>query len=394
MTELRSQSDTSPLVPATGPLTIVALAAAGVGLLGMFLKPEAFWAGYLVAALYWLGASLGCLGIALIHRTSGGRWGRAIGRQLYAGVGSTFFGLLAVALVAVGSKHLFPWAVHDQAHHDLNHHQQIYFSTPLLLGRFIGFSALWLLTGAALIRRYRQTAGDPNTPVNAGIAPPSLLLFFITTSFFIFDAVLSLTPGWSSSLFPLIQLMSYGITAMAICIIVRTRTLPVQNPDQIRLTHDLGNLLMAFNLLWTYQAFSQYLIMWSGDLPQEVDWYLQRRTPVGGMVSIGLFLFHFVIPFGLLLSRDLKKNPRALAGVALLLMVMCLVDNAWTILPSCHTSQGLAILFMLTNWIGLGAGWILVFNRKYLSLPVSLVPAGGHGHSHASGTAHSAGGAH
>lgn len=370
MTDSSSPSTTGTTPPTP---TVPLLAVAGVGVVvcvvGAMLQGKAFWAGYLVAAWYWLGVSLGCLGIGLIHRTTEGRWGHAIGRELHSGIAALVVSLIACGLLVAGAEAIYPWASAESSASQLNDHQKQYLEPMLVLGRFVLFSLLWLGHSFWMLRRYRSQAKDVHNVPAPKMAAISLALFFIAASFTGIDLVMSLSPGWMSSLFPLLLMMNFSTSGMALCIIIRCRRLEHPTEDQLALTHDLSNLLQAFNLLWAYLAFSQYLIIWSGDLPYEVDWYLERRTAIGVWASMALFLFRFLFPFVLLLSRDLKRSPTRVRWVAALLLVMCLVDIGWVILPSIDASSVGMIVFTVASWLAIGAIWLLMFFRSYSRLP-------------------------
>jgi hypothetical protein len=350
-------------IPGAG-LVLIALAGAAAG---AFLNPQSFWPAYLTAASFWLGMSLGCLGVLLLHRITGGRWGIAAHWELCAGAAALPVGIVAAAIVMAGTGWIYPWANESEFHH-LALSQQQFFETPFQAGRVIveaailALLALWVLWTAADFYR------DPNGYRGARKASLGLLLFFMTASFLVVDGVMSTSAGWSSSVFPLMEVVGFGVSALSVALIARGFVLTARAPteEELQRSHDLGTMLQAFNLVWVYLAFSQYLIIWSGDLPHEVEWYLDRRGPVSGLASLALFAFHFVVPFGLLLSRPLKRDPAKLAGVAALLLVMRTVDLGWIILPSRDVEPLASGLILPACWLAIGGFWFLMFERAHV----------------------------
>lgn len=369
MTAPANHRDTDRPAPLAGTAIVCAavlgLAASAAG---WWLRPDSFWPAYLCTVIDWLGVTLGCLGIALLHRITGGRWGFAAARELHAGIAMLPLVVAATAGLFFGAARLFPWADPSRFEH-LNPHQQEYFSGVMLSGRLIGILAVWGVLGAWSLVTYRRHVDGRGTVWDAKIAAAGLLLFFILTSFAVIDGIMALSPGWTSSLYGLLRIIGFSVSAMAAVLALRGLLTPpgeVPEVDRER-SHDLGNLLQAFNMMWAYLAFSQYLIIWSGDLPQEVSWYADRRTPAGAATSLALFGLHFALPFCLLLSRPLKRDPRRLALVAALLLVMQSVDHAWNVLPSLAVVGAETVPLLAAISLGIGGTWFLLvlgFRRR------------------------------
>lgn len=381
---------------------VAMLVALLVSAAGEFFSPTAFWGGYLTAVTFWLGVSLGCLGTALLHSLTGGRWGESIGRELRAALGPFAVGLLAVIPLAFGAAMIYPGAAGSQDASVLNAHQQWYFSPPLLAGRFLLYAVVWCGLSAWLLwahGRFRERYATAVSPRKAALG---LLAFWLTVTFASVDGLMSLTPHWASSMFPLMRVVGAGVAGLAFVVLVRSLSLVVEgqgsrgqgqrtgtsseeiddappgrdsgssplDPQTSQTQNDLGNMLQAYNMMWTYLAFSQYIITWSGDIAEEVKWYYDRRNPVTAAAEIGLFLFHFAVPFVLLLSRDVKRNPRRLASIAGLLLFMRLVADGWIILPPTGADAAWAIALTLSNAVVLGGLWLLVFAWLRKRLPI------------------------
>lgn len=347
-----------------GVSVVAGIACAALG----FSTPAAFWSGYLVAATFWMSISAGCLAIGLIHGVSGGRWGRFIGRSLHAGISTLFYSLLACWVLVLGASLVFPWAG-EAGWNTLNKHQQIWLNPSVVAIRFAVICGIWLLYGLWLNRRYPRDAKDPVSEVPQGTAAGGILLFFISFSIVAIDFMMALSPAWSSSMYPLIRILNCGVSGLAVCAIAQNRALVNPNREQVDRVQDIGNLLQAFNLLWTYLSFSQYVLIWTGDIAGEVQWFMDRRTPFWLPVAYILFALHFVVPFLLLLSRDVKRGRTWQSRIAVLLLVMCLLDIAWTLLPSIPVAATPAMLSAIAATAAIGGIWIMLFQRAFATLP-------------------------
>ena len=185
-------------------------------------------------------------------------------------------------------------------------------------------------------------------------------VFVFTVSFASFDWVMSLDAEWFSTIFGLLFVVNWVLSAFAFVITVmvllstRKPMLGIVAPAHF---HDLGKLLLAFVMLWAYFSFSQYLIIWSGNIPEETKWYLHRLRGGWGYVGLLIVLLHFALPFVLLLSRDLKRNARTLMRVAVLVFVMRFIDLLWLIVPEFHRGNlhfGWETLSPNRHWVGFG----------------------------------------
>jgi hypothetical protein len=170
----------------------------------------------------------------------------------------------------------------------------------------------------------------------SALAGPGILFWGLTVTFMSIDWVMSLNPHWFSTMFGLLFIAGQALNAMAFLIIVlallsfRRPLAGIMNATHL---HDLGKLLLALVMVWAYFSFSQFLIIWAGNLPSEVPWYVRRLNGGWQFVALALVLGHFALPFALLLSRDLKRNFKLLAGVSVFVLVMRLVDLYWVTAP-------------------------------------------------------------
>jgi hypothetical protein len=362
---------------------LVGLAGAVLLVVGYFLWPERFFSSYLVGHIYWLGIALGSLALVMVQHLSGGAWGLAARRILEAA--SRTLPALALLFVPVlfGIGNLYEWSHPDRVAGDpLLEHKAGYLNTPFFIGRAILYFAIWIGL-AFLINRWsaRQDAAPDVrwTKKLKAVSAPGLVLYAFSISFAAIDWVMSLEPHWFSTIYGVWLLGGHGISALAVLIV--TAAWLVKREPMIAAYkkvhfHDWGKLMLAFTLLWTYFSLSQLLIIWSGNLPEEVVWYDHRLTGGWQYVAVSIALLHFAAPFLLLLSRDLKRDTRRLVPVALLLLAMHWVDYYWNVVPSPFLMEHASKLTPndLFAPIAVGGLWVWLFVRELRKRP--LLPVG------------------
>ncbi|MFZ0311936.1 MAG: hypothetical protein WAL85_04430 [Candidatus Korobacteraceae bacterium] len=364
---------------------------------GAVTSLDQFLRGYLIAYMFWLGLSLGCLGLLMVQFLSGGFWGLSIRRVLEAS--SKCLPLMFVLFLPIlfGRNHLYQW-MNDPS---LTEHNSWYLHT----GGFGGWYARWIIyfviwIGLAYVLNKRGDALD--SPPDRGALPHfqglsglGLVLYSLTISFAAVDWVMSLDPHWGSTIYGLIFLAGQGLSALAFSVIMLTlltRYSPYREIIKPTQFHDLGKLMLAFVMLFAYFSFSQWLIIWAGNLPEEIGWYLNRIRGGWGVVALIIILFHFALPFALLLSRERKRAGRRLIGIAVFLMFMRVVDIYWYVVPNFAHERGhfyLSIWYVLVP-LGVGGVWLTYFfynfrQRPLLPLydpqiPNFLQQGSGHGH--------------
>ncbi len=357
-------------------LTVGLVASAAV-LAGAFTDSTQFFRSYLFAYFFWLGLSLGSFAIVMLHHITGGSWGFAIRRVLEAGMRTLPLMALAFVpiLLAVGT--LYPWAAHDAAAHDeLLAHKAPYLNVPFFIGRAAVYFVLWIGIAWILLRysAKQDRTGDPGPARRARtLAGPGLAVYGLTMTFAAVDWAMSLEPHWFSTMYGVIFIVGQALSTLAFSIVVAA-WLQKRPPFSRFLStghfHDLGNLMFAFVMLWAYVSFSQYLIIWSGNIAEETPWYLHRTGHGWEALAIALLVFHFAVPFLLLLSRKSKRNSQILATIALGLLAMRFVDLYWFIGPAFHR-EGLAVHWMdFVTPVALGGLWLAWFIRQLKGRPL------------------------
>jgi hypothetical protein len=357
------------------------LVAFAILLVGWFLNPDQFYRSYLLGYSLWVGIALGCMGILMLQHLSGGAWGIVLRRILEAGSRTLPFMLILFIPLLAGARRLYPWADAKQMASDpLLQHKAVYLNMTGFTLRTLVYFAIW--SGFAwLLNRWSTDQDRTKNPDLldrfAKLSGAGIALYVITMTFASVDWLMSLEPHWFSTLYGLFIVMGQTLSAMAFAILalaVLAGREPLRGRVGARHFHDLGKLLFAFVMIWSYFAFSQFLIIWAGNLPEEIPWYLKRLTGGWQWFGLALVVLQFAFPFVLLLSEKLKKDPRKLARVAAFLLAMRLVDMAWMIGPAFHPGK-LSLHWMdLAAPIALGGVWIALFLRFLQAKP--LLPLG------------------
>jgi hypothetical protein len=371
---------------------VAGLAVAGVGAL---LDLAHFLRSYLVAYLFWIGIALGCYALAMLHQLSGGAWGLMVRRVLGAASRTLPFMLVLFLPIGLGARWLYPWADPATVQGDpLLEHKAAYLNLPFFWARTLVYFGLWI-GFAWLLNRWsllsdRSTDHRPIRQLQVW-SSLGLAVFVLGTTFATFDWLMSLDPHWFSSIYGLYFIASSAVGALSFVVLIGlwlSQRPPLQGLLAPRHFHDYGKLLLAFVMLWAYFQFSQFLIIWSGNLPEETGWYAQRVGGGWGVLALALVLLHFALPFLLLLSRDLKRSARQLATVGLLLLGARFLDLVWQAWPSAgHGASGGAagasaghLSPLLLAWVdvaalvGIGGLWLFVFFGQLLErqlLPVN-----------------------
>jgi hypothetical protein len=331
--------------------------------IGLYFAPGRIFPSYLMGFLFWMGLTLGCFPVLMIYHLVGGTWGVPLRKFLEAGIST--LPLMAVLMVPLifGLSYLYQWAQPAAvAASPVLQRKEIYLNFPGFLLRMIVFFATWAVLAVLLLRwsRRRQAGADDPGPVIAlrKISGPGLVLFGLATSFAYVDWVMALEPDWYSSIFPIIILMGQILAALAFSIILSglTDSGEPMTPDQF---NQLGDLLLAFVMLWAYMSFAQIIIIYAGNLPHEIAWYLHRMRGGWLIVSWVLVLFAFAVPFFLLLFRRVKRSPVCLCGLAVGLLVIQAICIFWYVAPSFRPAISIDWVDLF-SFLGVGGAWIAV----------------------------------
>jgi len=325
---------------------IVGVVFAIVAILLALKSPDQFYRAYLLGFMAWLGVALGSMAILMIRHLTGGGWGMVIRRILGAAMRTVPLLALLFIPVILGIKRLYIWAqpLENVADKHLREHLEditkTYLTTNGFIVRAIIYFAIWNLLSFLLSHWSKQTdaAGAPdNTQKFKAVAGPGLILYGFTISFAAIDWVMSLDPSWISTIFGLVVLIGEVLSAMCFAVVVERILFnykPMSEMLKPDFVHDHGKWMLTFIMVWAYFNYSQWLIIWAGNLPAEITYYMRRLNDGWGYLGLFIVIFHFAVPFGILLSRPFKRNIRKLVWLAVWLMLMRYLDLFWIIEPN------------------------------------------------------------
>ena len=378
-----------------GRALLVGIVATVISVIGGINNPAAFNRAYLFSFVFVLGLALGSMALLMIHRQLGGAWGFLIRRPLEASAMTLPLVFVFFIPVLWNLEKIYPWVndrpgseshsggnpsakaeIHADTKPEASGNPAIMGAggrTPGSLGverdpleadttKLFAFKRMWLTPTAftiraaiyfavwitmALILNIGSRRQDETRSVSLAynlqsFSAPGLVVYFLSTSFALIDWGMSLEPEWYSSLYPVMLMIGQGLSTISLMIImtaILARRGETDHLDTNETFNDLGNLMLAFTMLWGYLSFSQFLIIWSGNLAEEIPWYAKRLS--FGWVNFGraLMLFHFAVPFLVLLCRPLKRNINALWKVAALMLGMRLLDVYWQVTPSFNLAE-------------------------------------------------------
>ena len=347
---------------------IVGLVALVIFLIGMIVDHKGFHQAYLFAFTFWLGISVGSLALLMLQHLTSGGWGFVIRRVLEAS--TRVLPLMAVLFlpILVGAHYLYPWTHHEEAI-KLGDKTK-YLNLTFFAIRAIIYLGSWLALAFSLNRwslAQDRTGDQYYTKRMRMLSGPGMVLLIFTVTFAAVDWYMSLEPEWFSTIYGFIFVAAWAVSALAF-VIAAMAVLSKREPlDRIVAPlhfHDHGKLLLALVMLWSYFAFSQFLIIWSGNLPEEIGWYTKRMHGVWGTLIVVVVILHFALPFLLLLSRSLKRDPRKLVIVAAMILVMRVVDLLWMIEPAFSGERFHVSWLHPVGLIAIGGLWLAMFGRE------------------------------
>jgi hypothetical protein len=342
----------------------VVLAVAGFFMSG----PDRFYQAYLVAYTFWMGVVLGSLALLMVQHLSGGVWGIVLRRPFEAAVRTLPVMALLFIPIVLGMHSIYHWTHADVAATDpVVREKVLYLNTPFFLARQVFYFAVWGLIGHLLTRwsAEHDRTGDPALLQKMErLSGGGLVVYFLTVTFAMVDWTMSVNPHWFSTIWGLLYIGGQGLSAFAfgICVLVMlSQTAPLNKVLTTHHFHDLGKFLFAFLMLWAYLSFSQFLIIWSANIPEEIPHYLNRWDNSWRYLSVFIIVGHFIVPYALLLSRDIKKNAAKLRVIATWILVARIADYWWHVAPELHTDGLTVSLLDVALPLALGGIFISLF---------------------------------
>ena len=362
-----------------GIATIVILIAA---LLDKNLIEQAL-RSWLLAFCLWGGISIGSIGILLLQYLTGGAWGVVIRRIAEAASRTLLASFFLFLPILIGAGSLYGW-MHPVAGDEILEKRAPYLNYPFWATRAVLYFVLWGVMAYLLNKWSKQvddTADWSLLQKASRFSGPTMVFFVLIVSFAAIDWVMTLDPHWYSTIWGFLFVVGWALAAFAFIIAILawlSQRAPMNRVVGKRHFHDLGKLVLALVMVWAYFNFSQFLIIWSGNLPEETQWYITRMAGGWGVIGVALILLHFGFPYLVLLSRDIKRNAKYLAALGIFILVMRLVDLFYMIGPApTLTSHGAEMPFHV-SWmdfvapVAVGGIWLWWFFGELRKRP--LVP--------------------
>ena len=358
-------------------LGVIGLAATAAGLFAV--SPDQFYHSWLWSYLFVLGVASGCLAWLMVQYLSGGAWGVVMRRSAEAAARTLPLVALLFIPVLIGIPNLYPWSHPNVvAAEEIVRHQRPYLNLPFFLIRAAVYLGGWCFMSWYLNRwsaiEDREGGQAPRRKMGA-LSGPGLIFWGFAVTFMSTDWVLSIHSEWTSTMYGLLIVAGQALSSMAFLIAVivfLSARKPMADVVTPRHLHDLGKLMFAVIMLWSYFSFSQFLIIWAGNLPDEIPWYLVRLRGGWQYVALVIVVGHFALPFALLLSRDLKRNFKLLRNIAVFVLAMRVVDTYWQVAPHFRSGSFGMSWVDVSALAGLGGIWMAYFLHQLAKRP--LVP--------------------
>ncbi len=352
------------------------IGAIGVAVLGL-RDSQQFFRSYLFSFVFWLSFPLGSMAVLMLHHLTGGRWGLPIRRILEAGSRTVpVMGILGLPII-FGMSKLYIWTNAAAVQGDqVLLEKRWWLNTPGFIVRYVIYFALWMLIAGLLNKwsREQDATGNPALAdrMEALSAPGVVVWAFVLTGAAV-DWVMSLEPHWYSTIYGLlfIVISALGAFSFTLFMLCKLSDDPaVRDSVAPKDYNDLGNILLAFLMLWAYLSFSQLLIIWAGNLKEEIPWYQQRAFGGWQPIGVALVVLHFFVPWMLLLQRGVKRRLRTLSFVALWIVLLTLLDIYWIVEPSWDRAAPRFHLADIFALLGVGGLWVAAFFWQLKKLPL------------------------
>ena len=359
--------------------------ALGVGivfLLGLiasvFFHRGWFFQSYLIGWTFWTGISVGSLALLMLQHLTSGGWGLVIRRVLEASTRTLPIMAVLFIPVLIGAHSIYEkWLdPAEVANHPAVQFKAAYLKLSFFAIRAVVYFGVWIALAFFLNKwslAQDRTADNTYTKKMRALSGGGMVALIFTVTFASIDWYMSLEPEWFSTIYGFIFVASWSLSALAFVIAMMARLASEEPMTRIVAPlhfHDLGKLLLALVMLWAYFAFSQYLIIWSGNQPEEIVWYLRRMHGGWGTLIVTIAILHFGAPFLFLLSRNLKRNPHRLVWIALLIIVMRSIDLLWMLAPAFGHRRWIAV--DVAALVGFGGLWLALFTWQLGKRP--LIP--------------------
>lgn len=341
---------------------------------------------WLLGFIFWGGIGIGGLGILLLQYLTGGAWGVAIRRIAEAASRTLPIIFVLFLPVAFGMTYIYEWTHLLHANDPIVEWKKPYLTVEWFLIRAVLYFILWGVM-VYLLNNWGKRQDEAQTVEEAGkmltdasaFSGPTMVFYVLVVSFAAIDWVMTLDPHWFSTIWGLLFAAGWALSFFCFAVAIWAALADKAPMNRIlgkRHFHDVGKLMLALVMVWAYFNFSQFLIIWSGNLPEETRWYLTRMDGTWGVIGVLLIVFHFAFPFLVLLNRETKRNAKWLAVMACFILVLRVVDMFYLIGPSPRvTGHGAGFHVSIWDFVApfaVGGIWLWYFFGELLKRP--LVP--------------------
>ena len=357
---------------------------------GAYFNTEQALRSWLLGFIFWGGIALGSLGVLMLQYLTGGAWGVVIRRILEAATRTLPLVIIMFIPLAIGvwTHSFYEWTHLPPTDHVME--VRGIFMTPWFwivrsIGYFFLFSIMVYLLNKWSVQQDKTVTVEESRLVlekASRFSGPTMVIYALTVTFAVIDWMLTLDPHWFSTMWGLLFVAGWALSCFCFVVAILAYLSDKAPMDRVvgkRHFHDLGKLMLALTMVWAYFNFSQFLIIWAGNLPEETVFYLTRMKGAWGYMGIALIAFHFAFPFLVLLQQDFKRRAKWIATLAMFILVMRLVDMFYIIGPSARVSGVLENGAFYVSWmdfvapIAVGGIWLWWFFGELIKRP--LVPA-------------------
>jgi len=352
---------------------VIGVMGTAAAIAGLFAAgSQRFFQAYLFAYLFWLGLTLGSMGILLLHNVTGGHWGFVIRPILEANASTIWLMALLFIPILLVLPLIYPWAQSpvQTAGNPLLQFKANYLSPPFFIARAVAYFVIWGLLVYLANRWYtgREEKGSrPALGRLRALGSIGVILYFLTMSFAVVDWLMSIEPQWISTIYGMLMIIGQSLGAFSFTLLVLPFMPWFQSPPSINRMaprtpfRDLGSLLLTLVVLWAYLSASQLIITWQGNLPRDAAWYLARTGGGWGALIAVIVILQFVFPFLVLLFWRVRWDPRILAAISALLVIVNMLYNFWQVMPAFYPGAFTLHWVDLALVIGMGGLWVAAF---------------------------------
>jgi hypothetical protein len=366
------QPETSPAATGIARFQPIALGVGVLGIalsiVGMVTNHAQFYRSWLPSWLFWFSICAGSLAVLMLQYVTGGQWGLLIRRPLGAASRSMWVLVVLFIPIVVGFREIFPWA--DPSWPDFHEIQELkgfYLNPKFFFIRvlvYFAFFLIWAWRIRVLSLEFYRTRSPYTELSRRKWAASGIVFVVLVMTFASIDWMMSTEPRWYSTMYGITFTVGCGLSAFAFVTFFLARLAhteamaEVLRPQHLR---DLGNLMLAFVMFYAYTSFSEFLLIWYANLKEEIPHYLVREHAAWGVIALALVLFHFFLPFFMLLVRSIKDRPQTIAVVTVIIIVMRYVAIYWLTAPSWYGEQFVYSWMDLTSLVGIGGLWLWAF---------------------------------